>query len=262
MPTSEERLAKLNVATMLCMFEKGQQSSAKSSLWWGAICIGIGLLVLRAGSEVGAAVNLGFGVLLIATGLYQMKVRLPRAVQVSAVTLAVLAFWNLGTLALFAISKGAYGGGHGLFAGLAQAFGAFSTWQSHLVYKNLQEQADPSYVVEVQPYLESLEALASGDMLEFKRVRHLETEQIWRVRFIDDLALLGRRDAANVTKKPKLQEAVWVRRSDLRVEQTGETWIGHDVKVVVHLGPTVLIDKVVMNPGVFERLSGMRAAGA
>jgi hypothetical protein len=261
MATTDERLEKLNVAATLLMFERGQQSSAKSSLWWGVICLGIGLVIWRMGGVLGAAINIGLGVLLIATGVYQMKVRAPRAVQVSAVMLGLLALWNLGSLTLFLIYKGGYGGGHGLFAGLAQAFGAFSTWQAHAVYRHLQEQADPSYVIEVQPYLEALEVPASPDMLEFKRTPHLENEQIWRVRFIDDLALLGRRDPANVTKKLKLQEVVWVRRSDLRVEQTGETWIGHDVKAVVHLGPMVLIDKVVMNPGVFERLSGMKAAG-
>jgi|SRR3954468_21298778 hypothetical protein len=261
MATSDERLEKLKVATELCMFEKGQQSSAKSSLWWGVICIGIGLIVLRVGSELGAAINLGFGVLLIATGLYQVKVRAPRAVQVSAAMLALLALWNLGGLALAIAFKGRFlGGGHGVIAGLAQAFGAFSTWQAHALYKALQEKVDPSTLVEVQPYLASLEESNLGEMLEFKRKPNLENEQIWRVQFIDDLALVGCREAANVTKKYNLKDAVWVRRSDLRVEQTGETWIGHDIKAVVHLGPVVKIDKVVMSPGVFERLSGMKAS--
>jgi hypothetical protein len=90
MPTADERLEKLNMATTLCVFEKGQQSSAKSSLWWGVICIGIGLVLLRVGSELGAAIDFGFGALLVGTGLYQQKVRSPRAVQVSAAMLPPL----------------------------------------------------------------------------------------------------------------------------------------------------------------------------
>src|SRR5437588_423237 len=127
--TTDERLGKLNTATMLIMFERGQQSSDKGRF-------------------------------------------------------------------LFA--------GHGLLAGLAQAFGAFSTWNAHMIYKHLQESADPSVVIEVQPYLQSLESEAAAEMPEFKVKPNLENEQIWRIRFIDDLALLGRREGAQVTGKLKL----------------------------------------------------------
>src|ERR1700679_3181141 len=99
---SISRLEKLNTAAALHQFDKALGRGAWSSLGWGAFSLLIGLFMVYRGRF--GWINIGIGVLIIAVGFYQMKVREPQVIKISAASLGLLGAWNLAIFVLAAMT--------------------------------------------------------------------------------------------------------------------------------------------------------------
>ena len=123
----------------MCTYDRQLNSSGKGTIGWGVFSFAIGLFITLNGGW--GWINLGFGLLLIATGIYEMKVREPKVIRVSAAVLGLLAVWNIAAIVLSAYFHTRFIG-HGLWIGIAQIFGATSTWKQYDAYAKLRQAAD------------------------------------------------------------------------------------------------------------------------
>jgi hypothetical protein len=252
MATSEERLQQMNVALVLCAMQVQVRSRAKGTIGWGAFCLVIGAAQVAARNWLGVGVNGGFGVLLAGSGVYELRSSNPKVMKASAVTLGLVAAWNLGIFALGLAVKSPHLVGAPV-AGVIQAVGAYNLWTQYAVYDELYRKAEPATVEEMKQRLEEMKT--ARDAIEFQVRPTLGEEQSWRVRFVDDLALMARTTGKVFGMGGNIAEAVWVRRSDLRVETQGEKWLGKGVKATVHIGEQKM-EKVEIQPEMLERLEG------
>ena len=252
MATSAERLERMNVALTLCAMQRQVRSRAKATIGWGVFCLVIGGALVAAQNWLGVAVNGGFGLLLAGAGVYELRSSDPKVMKVSAMTLGLVAAWNLGIFALAMALQNPHLGGAPL-AGVFQAVGAYNIWKQFAVYNELHRKADAATVVEMKQRLEEMKA--ARDAIEFRVRPTLKDEQLWRVRLVDDLALMARGTGGVFGIGGDIAEAVWVRRSDLRVETQGEKWLGKAVKATLHIGPQK-VEKVEILPEMLERLEG------
>jgi hypothetical protein len=252
MATSEERLEQMNVAMVLCAMQREVRSRAKGTMGWGVFCLVIGAVQLAAQNWLGVGVNAGFGALLMGAGLYELRSSDPKVMKVSSATPGLVAAWNLGIFTLGMALHSAHPGGAPL-AGVFQAVGAYNLWKQYAVYAELYRKADAATVVEMKQRLEEMKA--AKDAIEFRVRATLKDEQFWRVRFVDDLALMTRITGQVFGMGGNIAEAAWVRRSDLRVETQGEKWMGKELKATLHVGAGKM-EKVEILPEILERLGG------
>src|SRR5213596_2773577 len=93
MPTTPERLARLQKATLLQTFHRNLRRSGFSSIGWGLFSILLGYFLLKFGPA--GWVNLLLGCLLAGEGTYLLVVRKPAVILVEAATLGLLGAANL-----------------------------------------------------------------------------------------------------------------------------------------------------------------------
>src|SRR5262250_401924 len=127
--SDSQRIGKLTAAAGLCIFDRRLRSSGRGSVIWGLLNLVLGSALI-AGNDLWGAVSLLFGLVLIAAGIYQMRVREPKVIIVSASTLAILAVWDFTLIALASMGRVQLAlGGRTLFWALAQGWGAYATWK-------------------------------------------------------------------------------------------------------------------------------------
>lgn len=233
MPVSQQRLEQLQLATMYCNFDRWFKSTATSSFWWGGINLLIGI-VFSFASPWGL-LTLAFGIVLVAEGFYIRVRREPGVIKVAAITLALCGLWNLSSLAIAYVTHSkAVAGGHSLLWGIASLFGSYGTWNSYNLYKAIRDSVDHDLVESIRPMLNGL-SKQSPEFCEFAVKPTLGDEELWRVKFQDDVGLFGKLKYVAFSKY-QLDETFWLRRDDVRVEALGEKWLSSKVKARVHLG--------------------------
>ena len=233
----------------MCTFDRQLNSGGKGSIGWGVFTLAIGLFITGRGGW--GWINIGFGLLLIATGIYEMKVREPKVIRVSAAVLGLLAVWNIGIVLLsFYFHTPAIG--HGLWFGIMQALGAAATWKQYDVYVKLRETADPLAVSQVQQYLNEIRSGAES-VVQFKAKPLLGAEQRWSVRFIDDLAFMVHANPGIFGTKGSIKEALWIPKNQLRVQNEGDRWIGSDAKATVFIAQAK-IEKAIFARDMLQRM--------
>ncbi|MBI2682231.1 MAG: hypothetical protein HYX26_03290 [Acidobacteriales bacterium] len=252
MATDERRLEELQVATLLCTFDRNLRASGKGSMIWGAITIAIGLAVLLV--SWWGLVNLLLGSALFAEGIYERTARNPMVIRISAITLGVLALWNIGGIALAWLTA-TRALGHALWLGIAQAIGAYNTWQTFSVYVALRNEAKPAIVEEARRHMDDMvegDASLHSDIVEFQTKKTFGEEKIFRIKIFSDLLLIGQFESF-FDRKRRLESAFWIPRGELQFVPTGEEWMGKKQKGVLHVGAEK-IENVRIKPEMVERL--------
>jgi hypothetical protein len=252
--TDDQTLSRLQTATLFNNYDAGFRKSAYSSIGWGVFSAVIGAVLLSRGSF--GWINLAFGIFLIGEGVYEMRVRDPKVVKVTAFTLGTLAAWNLGSFAYSAYFQVGLGG-HPLY-GFMQALGAYNTYKTYAHYKELFEKADAATVEQVKLAVAEMKAddpASSPDMVEFEAKPKDGESAYWRVRFIKDLAffvmiggLFGR--------KSKVKEAFWAYKRDIQLENLGDKFMSKKLKFKVQVNQ-IVIDKASISQEMLAKFESL-----
>lgn len=261
-----ERQEHLNEVAIACTFDDNLRGSGNSHLIWSGLSIFIGIIQIKANNLWGL-INLGFGLGLLGSGLYLRRARDPKVIKISAVALAGLAVWNLGGIALMAMGiTRVFFGFHVLVAGIMQAIGAYSTWQSYeayvLVHEKLQD-SDAHSVREALRELQNTNPKKSAEIVEMRYEKFSEATVVIRLRtFEDGIITAYFKEALGRLKEPRA--AFW-NRQDIRVDNVEGKMLSSKKKVTLHVGPEEL-KKVEISSEMLERLettlSGMRLASS
>lgn len=255
---SESRFIALNRAAEFTTFDKSLTSSGRISIFWGAINLVLAAILLAAGNMFGV-VDAALGTLLVASGMYEMKVRDPRVIKISALTLGLLAAWNLGGIALtFATNSRLVFGAHSLWWGIAQAFGAVSTWKSYSAYEALKREADEylcSRIRESADHLRTCSPKQTVDVIEFKLPAKFGDNETWiRMMPFEDAVLIG--EYTSSLNRLKLKGLGCTSADQIQAEAMGEKWMSKKLKAKVRLGERV-IEKVEIGPEMLSRLEAL-----
>ena len=203
------------------------------------------------------AVSLILGLALIAAGVYQRKVRDPKVITISAITLAALALWNFALIALAAMGKVHLAlGGRTLFWAIAQGWGAYATWATYSNYKMLLEKSDPLTVQQVREHLDELnkaKPAQSMDLIQFDvNSGFVAGVKRYRLKLVEDFYLVARYKSQFGSLK--LEEVGFVPRSEVTLDLEGQKWTSKKIKATVQLGPLKL-DKVTITPEMASRIN-------
>ena len=255
MAADPQRLEQLNVAGAFCLFDNKLRSSGKGSIIWGALNLLIGGVLVARNEDLGF-VSVVLGLALIIAGIYERRVRDPKVIIVSAVTLAVLAIWNFTLIGLAAMGRVELAlGGRTLFWAIAQTFGAYATWKTYSTYKMLLEKADPLTLQQVREYIEELNRAKAEhlDLIQFEvNAGFTEGTKRYRLKPMENLYLVAR--YRSQLGSLKLEEVSFVPRSDVTVIVEGEKWMSKKMKATVQLGSQKL-DKVSITPDMVSRIN-------
>jgi len=256
MASDPQRAERLAFAGSFCLFDKRLRSSGTSSIVWGLINLLIGGAVIAQNNNWGA-VSLVLGLALIAAGIYERRVREPKVIIISAVTLAVLALWNFMLIALAVMGKMQLVlGGRTLFWAIVQAGAAYLTWKTYSTYKMLLEKSDPLTVQHVRGCIDELKKARpeqSVDLVQFDvNTGFLQSTKRYRLKPIEDLYLVAR--YRTQFGSLKLEEVNFVQRNEVALTLEGEKWMSKKIKASVQLGPLKL-DNVSITPDMALRIS-------
>lgn len=244
------RVDKLNMAAALHGFDKSLDRSAWSSLGWGAFSLLIGLFLLYRGRF--GWINIGFGVLIILVGFYQMKVRVPGVIKISAASLALLGAWNLALVVLAAITKSKVAV-NPLFA-IIQLIGAWSTYKSYALYAALLASSDPAANAEFKMLLDQLKnspPATTPDVVEFTSTKKLGNNILWRIRSMDGLLFFVGNEIVLGRKKSQT-ECLFISREKVRFEIVGEKMFSSRQKVAITVSDVSL--QGTMSPEMAQKL--------
>jgi hypothetical protein len=255
---SESRFRALNRAAEFTTFDKSLTSSGRSSIFWGAINLVLAAVLLSSGNRFGV-VDAALGTLLVASGIYEMKVRDARVIKISALTLAFLAVWNLGGIALaFATNSRVVFGAHSIWWGIAQAYGAVNTWRSYSAYEALKREADEYLCGRIRESAEHLRSCApkqTVDVVEFKLTAGFGENEKWvRMMPFEDAVLVG--EYTSTFNRLKLLGLGCTSADVVQVEPVGEKWMSKKLKARIRLGDRV-IDKAEIDPEMLSRLEAL-----
>jgi len=255
MAADPQRLEQLNVAGAFCLFDNKLRSSGKGSIIWGALNLLIGGVLVARNEDLGF-VTVVLGLALIIAGIYERRVRDPKVIIVSAVTLAVLAIWNFTLIGLAAMGRVELAlGGRTLFWAIAQTFGAYATWKTYSTYKMLLEKADPLTLQQVREYIEELNRAKAEhlDLIQFEvNAGFTEGTKRYRLKPMENLYLVARYKSQ--LGSLKLEDVSFAPRSDVTVIVEGEKWMSKKMKATVQLGSQKL-DKVSITPDMVSRIN-------
>ena len=255
MAADPQRLEQLNVAGAFCLFDNKLRSSGKGSIIWGALNLLIGGVLVARNEDLGF-VSVVLGLALIIAGIYERRVRDPKVIIVSAVTLAVLAIWNFTLIGLAAMGRVELAlGGRTLFWAIAQTFGAYATWKTYSTYKMLLEKADPLTLQQVREYIEELNRAKAEhlDLIQFEvNAGFTEGTKRYRLKPMENLYLVARYKSQ--LGSLKLEDVSFVPRSDVTVIVEGEKWMSKKMKATAQLGSQKL-EKVSITPDMVSRIN-------
>jgi len=256
MASNPQRIEQLAVAGSFCLFDKKLRSSGDSSIVWGVLNLLIGAAVLAV-HNVWGAVSLLLGLALVVAGVYERKVRDPKVIIISAATLAGLALWDFMLVGLAAMGKVHLAlGGRTLFWAIAQAYGAYATWQTYSTYKMLREKSDSLTVGQVRGYINELKKAKpeqSVDLVQFDvNSGFVQGTKQYRLKPIEDLYVAARYKSQFGSLQ--LEEIGFVSRSEVMLTLGEEKWMSKKIKATVQLGP-LRLDKVTITPEMASRIS-------
>jgi len=254
MASDEQRIERLTTAADFCMFDKNLSSSGNSSMFWGALNLLIGALLVSAHDPWGAvSLVLGFG--LLVAGLYEKKVRHPRVIIIAAATLGVLALWNFSLVLMSAMGKTRLVfGGRTLFWAIVQIIAAYSTWKTYAAYKALRERADDFTIEQVRGYVDELrraKPAQSLDLVEFDaNAGFLQGTKRYRLKPVEDMYVASYKSQLGSTK---LEQLAFVPRNQVTITPEGEKFMSKKMKAMVRLGAST-ISNVSITPEMAARI--------
>jgi hypothetical protein len=256
MTSDPQRLEQLTLAASFCLFDKNLRSSGKGSIVWGLLNLLIGL-VLVAANDYWGAFSAVLGLALIITGIYQIRVRDPKVIILSAVTLAALAIWNFAIVALAAMGKAHLASdGRILFWAVAQAYGAYATWKAYSNYKMLKEKSDPVTVQEIHGYIDELRKVKpeqAVDLIEFDaNAGFVKGTRRYRLKPVQNLYLMACYKAQ--LGSLHLEELAFLPRNEVTLTPQSDKWMGKKIKASVQLG-ALRLEKVSITPEMALRIN-------
>ena len=249
----QQRLERMNLSLAVCLFDSSLKSSGKSGIIWGAINLLIGGVQISSGNGYGYVVC-GLGLFLVVTGMYEMKVREAWVVKLSAITLGILAIWNVGGVALAMFSDiRLVLGGKALIWGIFQAIGAYNTWQTYAVYKTLLEHSDAMTLEEVKRILKEAEKIKpkeNSEIIVFQVSPTLGDKHIWRLVPVEDvlLSLQYKKEL-----RESLESAAFLEPDQIKIDTQGEKFLSKNLKAKLTIAETVIED-VTIEPEMLARM--------
>lgn len=236
MLSNDQRLQSLNAAATLGVMRRSLGSAGYSSIVWGMIWLAIaGLRYSNVGVDVTVMIFGLFSVALIIEGIYVLRSRSRRALTCEAVTLGVLAIWNLSAFAYtayMASSSHHTGRWPNPLFGIIMGFNAWQTWRSRSVYSELEKNCTESD-------LQTVDALISGavkadaettpELIALKQTGIAVTDPQWRLWLTPDYLYLINVHTLFSRKRPV--SAAVVPRASVSVQVIGEKWIGSGQKI-------------------------------
>ncbi len=263
MPSDPERVKRLSIAGSFCLFDRRLRSSGSGILIWGLLNVSIGGFALAAHNYWGLG-SLSLGLVLVAAGAYERGVRDPKVIIVSAATLGMLALWNFALIALAAMGVIRLTlGGKTLYWAIAQAGGAFATWKTYSVYKELRDGADAQTVEQVREYIDELKKSKpeqSLDLIEFDvNAGFVRGTERYRLKPVEDLYMTAQYRVQ--MGRMLLQNVAFVPRREVSVTPEGTKWMSKKMKASVRLGP-VTLPKVTITPDMAGRIDPSVTASA
>jgi hypothetical protein len=263
MANNSQRTEQLTWAGSFCLFDSKLRSSGKSSIVWGVFNLLFGSVAISRNNNLGViSVILGLG--LASAGIYQLKVRDPKVIIISAATLGGLALWNFALIALAAAGKAHLAlGGRTLYWAVAQAWGAYAIWKTYSDYKTLCEKTDPITVEQVRQYaaeLKKTKAEQSTDLVQFEvNDGFVSGTKCYRLKPVEDLYMVARYKSQ--LGSLQLEGLSFVPKADVTLTPLGEKWMSKKMKANVQLGP-LRLDKVSITPEMAMRISpGVNLSG-
>jgi len=252
-PSATSRLHKLDIAAALFGFDKLLRRSAWGSLGWGIFSLAIGIwLVLD--NRFGW-INIAFGLLLMAEGVYEMRVREPKVIQVAAATLGILGLLNLSAL-LLAIAGFRVAGANPV-VGFGQLIGAWMAYKSYADYAALLAQSDPEMNEEFKMLMHQLknaDPANDPDVVEFISSRFSDSEIRWRVRSMPGfLFFMG--NEMFFGRKQSQATCFFLPPAEVKIEIIGEKMFGDKQKAVVTAAGLRL--KAIFTPEMAQKLMAM-----
>ena len=252
----DQSIEKLQVATALVAFEDTLRSSANTVAYFAAIPTVLGIVVWITVGFASSLSALAIGGVLFAESLYIRKSRSARALLISGITFAVFAVWLLGRLAV-GIANHDSSQGRGAIGGALLAIGAWNILRSYAIYKTLLADSDPSACQYVRDAIEQLRIAKPGDnpqIVEFKN-RGMGEKGTLRLQPDGELLLICKFADKTFGIGGKPEQAAYVRRQDVQIQNDGDRWLGKDVNA------TLLImggeNKIHLKPEMLTRLEAL-----
>ncbi len=265
MASDLDRLKQLSTASAFCLFDRRLRSSGNGSIIWGVLNLALGGLSVASGHLLGV-VSVFLGIALIVAGVYERKVRDPKVIVLSTITLAILALWNFALIGLAAMGSVHLAlGAKTLYWAIAQAFGAYATWKTYAAYKILRTESDPLAVQQVHGYIDELKKAKPGqsmDLIEFDMSgEFLQATKRYRLKPVEDLYLAARYKVE--LGSMSLEEVIFVPRNEVALIPEGEKWMSKKIKASIQLG-ALKLEKVTITPEMAARINptvGVMALG-
>lgn len=260
--TSQSRLLALNRAAEFVTFDRNLTASGRSSIFWGAINLIFAAVLLAAGNMFGL-VDAALGTLLVVSGIYEMRVRDPRVVKISALTLGLLALWNFAGLALaVATHSKIVFGFHSIWWGIAQGAGAVNTWKAYSQYESLRRDLDEYLCTRLRESAEHLRTSPKQtvDVVEFTVASSFaQPEKYIRLMPFEDAVLVG--EFTSTFNRLKPIGFGCTSADSIEAERTGDKWMSKKVKVKIRLGERT-IEKAEIDPEMLSRLEHLTSRAA
>jgi hypothetical protein len=188
----------------------------------------------------------------------------PKVIIVLAVTLGVLALWNFTLIGLAAIGGLKLTlGGKTLYWAIAQAWGAFATWKTYSVYKELRDGTDPQLAEQVRDYINDLKKSKpdqSLELIEFDvNAGFVRGTERYRLKPVEDLYVTAQYRVQ--LGRMQLQNVAFVPRNEVTITPEGTKWMSKKMKASLRLGP-VTLPKVTITPDMAVRIDPSLTASA
>jgi hypothetical protein len=254
MPLSD-RIEQLQTALLYCTISRNLRRTAYWSIGWGSLvlAIAIGISVSRKIDFVGIA----FAVALIGEGLYLILSKKPITVLVEGATLALLSLWIVVGLVSAYITHTRAGNPIGA---IFLAIGAWNMFSTYRTYKLVSESADPDAIRVCREQLEVISKAESDCVVAMEWDKNFESNDTWAASFIDDVVLFVNGPRKAFRKKLNISSGVWVRRQSVRIENTGDAWLGKKIKAQLYQGEEPFL-KVKIGREDYDRLQNLLLRG-
>ena len=254
----DKNIEKLQVATALVAFENTLRSAANTVAYFGALFTVFGIIFwIRFGlaSSWGAV---AIAAVLLGESFYIRRTRSARALWVSGMSFAVLAVWFLGSFAV-GLAKNDSSLAKGVIAGALLAIGAWNILRSYSVYKALLEKSDLAVNQYVHDALEQLRMATLSEhpqIVEFKK-RGVGEDGTWRLQSDGDLLLICQFADKTFGIGGRPQQAAYIPRHDVQIQNEGNRWVGKDVNANLSIGGAE--NKIQLKPEMLTRLESLLA---
>jgi hypothetical protein len=253
-----KNIEKLQAATALVAFDNTLRGAANTVAYYGAIFLLLGIVfTLRFGVTSGWT-GLAIGAAILGESFYIRRSRSQRALWTSGISFAIFAVWLLGSAA-YGFAKNDPSLGKAAIAGAFLGLGAWNILRSYSTYKRLLETSDPAVNNYVRDCLEQMRTAKlpdSDQIVEFKK-RGVSEKGVWRLQPADDYLLVCHFGEKTFGFGGRPQEAAYVSRREVHIQDEGARWIGKDVNATLSISGAET--KIQLKPEMLARFESVLA---